>query len=72
MKKDKITLEKLKESFNTAHKKVLEKNARQFKEVAEKNNIKVNYLTEMIFNMQNVMIMAEFEEAVLKELNVNE
>ena len=72
MKKDKITIEELKETFNIARKKVLEKNLQQFKEISEKNNGKLDPLSELAFNMQNMLAIADFEQAILEELGINE
>ena len=72
MRKNRITIEELKETFNIARKKVLEKNLQQFKEISEKNNGKLDPLSELAFNMQNMLAMTEFEQAVLEELCINE
>lgn len=72
MRKDKITVEELKETLTIAQTKVLEKYSQKFKETVEKKKNEVSPLSEMLFNMQNMMAMTEFEQAILEELGINE
>ena len=72
MRKDKITVEELKETLKIAQTKVLEKYSQKFKETAEKRKKEVSPLSEILFNMQNMMAMTEFEQAILEELGINE
>ena len=73
MKKDKITVEELKNILDMVQVAALENINKQYKEVSEKKSLNsLNPMAEFAFNMQNMMAMSEFKKELLKELGINE
>ena len=64
---EKYTLEEFHEYYQEKIKEVLQKLMEDFKEEAEKHNMKNDFMAITAFSMQNIMVAAEIEKALFNE-----
>lgn len=64
---EKYTLEEFHEYYQEKIKEVLQKLMEDFKEEAEKHNMKNDFMAVTAFSMQNIMVAAEIEKALFEE-----